>query len=391
MAIVRKRAWTSPKGEAKTAWIVDYTDGAGTRRYKQFAQKKAADAYLATVITELQGGVHIAASKGITVKSAADNWIKRARRENLEPATIDSYEQHVRLHIEPFLAERKLSSLTKPEIETFRDQLLENGRSHDMASRVVRSLSGIISEAERLGQASRNVAKGVRVRNAKRHKTRPVIPTKGELARLVNAAETVRHGDKAMMMILIFAGLRASELRALQWRHIDLHAKTIEIDQRADRKNIIGPPKSASGYRTIPIPDQLVSELRRWRLRCPPSDLDLVFPSAAGTPQFHANIVSRFLHPVQIAAGITRQKKVRGVPQFDDDGAPVIEGIYTLHCYRHAAASLWIDQRAEPKQVQKWMGHHSIVVTYDTYGHLFPDADDVSALLTRAASRLLSS
>src|SRR3546814_7467775 len=88
-----------------------------------------------------------------------------------------------------------------------------------MAGRVVRSLSGIIGEAERLGHASRNVAKGVRVRNAKRHKARPVIPTKGELARLVKAAEAAKPGDKAMMMILIFAGLLASELRALQWRH----------------------------------------------------------------------------------------------------------------------------------------------------------------------------
>lgn len=391
MAIVRKRAWTSPKGERKTAWMVDYTDGAGTRRYKQFAQKKAADAYLDTVKTEVRCGVHTAASQSITVKAAAANWLKRAWREELEPATIASYDQHVRLHIEPFLAERKLSSLTKPEIERFRDQLLENGRSHDMAGRVVRSLSSIITEAERLGHASQNVAKGVRVRNAKRHKGRPVIPTKAELARLVSAAEAARPGDKAMMMVLIFAGLRASELRALLWRHVDLDAKTIDVDQRADRKNIIGPPKSASGYRTIPIPGQLVAELRRWHLQCAPSELDLVFPSGVGTPQFHANIVLQFLHPVQIAAGITRQKRVRGVPKFDDEGAPVLEGIYTLHCYRHAAASLWIDQRAEPKQVQKWMGHHSISVTYDTYGHLFPDADDVNAQLTNAARRLLSS
>src|SRR3546814_18381819 len=124
MDIGRKRAWTSPKGEAKTAWLVDYTDGTGTRRYKQFAQKKAADAYLETVRTEVRDGIHIAASQSITVKEAADNWIKRARREDLEPATIDSYEQHVRLNLEPFLGQRRLSSVPTTESEKLREKVL---------------------------------------------------------------------------------------------------------------------------------------------------------------------------------------------------------------------------------------------------------------------------
>lgn len=391
MAIVRKRAWTLPSGEKKTAWIVDYADLTGKRRYKQFKQKKAADAFLTKAQAEVQSGIHVADSQSITVAAAAENWLRRARRDDLEPSTIDSYDQHVRLHIVPFLGSRKLSTLTKPDIERFRDQLLDSGRSRDMAKRVIGSLGGLIAEAERLGHANRNVARGVRIRKTKRQNKRPVIPTKAELSQLIAAAETTRAGDKAMLMVLIFAGLRASELRGLPWRCVDLVLKTITIDQRADRKNIIGSPKSASGYRTIDIPDQLVSELRRWRLQCPPSRGDYVFPSDAGTPQFHANLVVRFLHPVQVAAGLTRHKKVKGILQYDENGEPLLEGIYTLHCFRHAAASLWIDQRAEPKQVQEWMGHHSIIVTFDTYGHLFPDDGNINLRLTSAASQLLSS
>ena len=390
MAKVTKRAWTGSNGEERTAWLVRYDDVQGKRRYKQFSHKKRADAYLLKVQGEVQSGVHIADADSISVAEAAENWLKWARFEELEPTTIDSYDQHARLHIVPFLGDRKLGSLTKPDVETFRDTLMESGRSRDMAKRVVRSLFAIIKEAERLGHANRNVAQGVRVRQSRRSQRRPIIPTKAELARLVSATDNTRPGDKAMLMVLIFAGLRASELRALQWRHVDLKAKTITIDQRADRKNIVGPPKSASGYREIDIPDQLVAELRRWHIQCRPSKQNYIFPSEAGTPQFHANIVTRFLHPIQIAAGTTRHKVVKGKPVFDENGEPAIEGIYTLHCFRHAAASLWIDQRTEAKQIQEWMGHHSIVVTFDTYGHLFPGDDDRNQKLTQAAGRLLS-
>src|SRR5690242_9289044 len=92
--------------------------------------------------------------------------------------------------------------------------------------------------------------------------------------------------DKPMLLTLLFAGLRASEVRGLTWRNINLKAGAITVDRRADFKNAIGPPKSKAGFRTIPVPGILVAELKRWNLRCPPCDLDLVFPSRAATPIF---------------------------------------------------------------------------------------------------------
>ena len=47
-----------------------------------------------------------------------------------------------------------------------------------------------------------------------------------------------------------------------------------------------------------------------------------------------------------------------------------------LHAYRHFYASWLIDQRFGPKRVQELMGHSSIQVTFDTYGHLFPQEND---------------
>lgn len=390
MAVVRKRVWTNPKGDTKVAWVADYTDQQGTRRYRQFELKRDADAFLTDVRVEVRDGVHTPNSQSITVAAATDLWIKHCQRQDLEPTTIDGYNQHVRLHIVPMLGTKRLNELSKPQIVAFADALLDAGRSREMAGRVLRSLAAIIANAERLGYVARNVARGVRVRRSKREKPSPIIPTKEELRQIIEQSSHARPGDRAMMMVLIFAGLRASELRGLAWRNVDLRAKTISIKQRADRSNIIGPPKSASGWRTIPIPDLLVSELEHWKSVCPPSHLDLVFPSEAGTPQFHPNIASRVLEPIQIAAGITRPRMHKRKPMVDQHGNPVLIGRYTLHSFRHAAASLWIDQRVSPKRIQTWMGHHSIQVTFDIYGHLLAAAEEDHSIVSALAVDLLS-
>lgn len=378
---IRKREWTTPQGELKTAWLVDYRDSAGKRRAKQFARKKDADAFVTTASWEVRQGTHTPDSQSITVAKAAENWLARGHRENLELATLNGYGQHVELHIKPSLGGKRLNQLTKPMIEEFRDHLLDSGRSRPLAKTVLRSLTSIIKEAQRVGQVAQNVAHGVTVKRSGRDKPKVAPPSKAVMKRLIAAAGSARPMDKPLLLLLIFAGLRASEVRALPWRNIDLKKGLVTVDQRADFKNVIGPPKSASGFRTISIPPTVVAELKKWKLQCPPSDLDLVFPSEKGTPIFYANLTLGFQEPIQIAAGVCRQRVTNGKPAVDKKGRPVMEGLHSLHDFRHAAASLWIEQRVAPKRVQAWMGHHSIQVTFDTYGHLFAALDDDAAVM----------
>lgn len=388
---IRKREWTTPKGEQKTAWLVDYRDPAGKRRAKQFTRKKDADAFETTTNWEVRLGTHTADSQSIPVAKAGELWLARGRREDLEQSTLNAYGQHVKLHIDPYLGAKKLNQLTRPMIEEFRDTLLDADRSRAMAKRVLASLSSIIKESMRLGYVAKNVAAGVTVKRSGRDKAKVIPPSKEHMRALIAAASkpSARPMDLPMIQLLIFAGLRASELRALPWRNVDLKAGTVTIDQRADYKNVIGPPKSASGFRTISVPPSVVTELRKWKLRCPKSDLDLVFPSGGGTPIFYANIVLGLQEPLQIAAGICKQRVKDGKPVVDDKDKPVMEGLYSLHDFRHAAASLWIERRVPPKRVQTWMGHHSIQVTFDTYGHLFAALDDDSAVMAALEAEVM--
>jgi integrase len=60
-----------------------------------------------------------------------------------------------------------------------------------------------------------------------------------------------------------------------------------------------------------------------------------------------------------------------------------------MHAFRHFAASLWIEQNFTPKRIQTWLGHSSIQMTYDTYGHLLSNQDDDQAAMRQVQTRLL--
>lgn len=369
MPSIRKRSWTTPHGEQKVAWLVDYRDSTGERRAKQFARKKDAEAWATQAAYQVSQGTHTPDSISITFRKAAEQWVERARRDGLEPTTVATYDQHVRLHLVPMCGEVKLSQLTTPMVEGYRDQLVDK-LSRPMAIRVLRSLTSIIAEAQRRGQVAQNVAQSVRVKRMSRQKPKVRIPAKSVLRAILKHAQAADNREaSALAMLAIFAGLRASELRGLSWRQLDLKGAAVTIDQRADARGLIGAPKSAASRRTVPLPAGAVSVLKEWKLACPPSPLGLVFPSMAGKVMSHRYMSLNVLGPVLEAAQA--------------------ESV-TLHDLRHAAASLWIEQRVEPKRVQTWLGHHSIQVTFDTYGHLFEAVERESKVAAAIERELMA-
>ena len=118
------------------------------------------------------------------------------------------------------------------------------------------------------------------------------------------------------------------------------------------------------------MPPIVAQALREWKLACPKGELGLVFPNLSGKVESHSNILEHGLHPVLMAASITKT-----VPGVDETGKPIVRDVprYGMHSLRHACASLWIESGYNPKQIQKLMGHSSIKVTFDVYGHLFAD------------------
>ncbi len=320
-------------------------------------------------------------SQSITVEAAAQLWIAKAEAEGRERSTIKQYKELSRLHIVPLIGAQKLSRLSMPTVEAFRDGLVAT-RSRAMAGKAVRALSSILTEAQRRGLVAQNVAKGVKVIRPSRDRANVVIPTQDELRAILKHADA---NFRPMLLTAIVTGLRSSELRGLLWSDVDLKAGTVTVSQRADQWGDIGPPKSKAGYRTIPIGPAIVAELREWRLRCPKGPLGLAFPNSEGGVLHHSNLLNRHYWPAQVRAGVAIPTN-----ELNEDGEPIMRAKYGLHALRHAAASAWIRQGVDLKRLTTWMGHSSVQITLDTYGHLIADAAGDAEIAAAAQAELLA-
>ena len=362
MASIRKRVWKT-KGVEKTAWVVDYADQAGKRRLKTFSTKKEADAWAVQARHEVSQGTHTPASISVTVAEAFDRWIERCDAEGLEHGTIVQRRQHLNLHVAPFIGREKLSTLTTPRIHQFDAELRTAGRSLAMRRKVITNLKTMLTFAQGQGLVAQNVAGGIKIKTDKRSvpsklKEGVDFPSKAEIRALL---DTVSDRWRAFFAVAIFTGLRASELRGLRWAYVDLDTGTLTVNQRADAWRQIGAPKSAAGKRAIPLVPMAINALKQWRLECPAGELNLVFPNNSGRVDSLPNIQRRVWEPLQIKCGLV---DASGHPRF------------RFHSLRHAAASLFIAHLGwTPKRLQEVMGHASITMTFDRYGHLFSDPE----------------
>jgi integrase len=385
---VRKRRWATRSGDAREAWIVDYTDQKGDRHIETFDRKKDADAKHAEVKVDVRAGIHVAPSKSITVAQAGKNWIDAAKSNGLERTTVDQYEQHLKYHIEPFIGGLKLSEVSAQVARKLEDQLRAKDRSPAMVRKVLVSLGSLLADAQERGHAAHNAVRDLR-RNRRKGKERNAekrqkgklkvgvdIPTPDEIKMILGAA---KGRWRPLLIVATFTGLRASELRGLSWKDVDLKANELHVRQRADRYREIGAPKSAAGERTVPFPAIVANTLKAWKLECPKGALGLVFPNRQAKVESHKMMAYSGFIPAQETAGVVTK-----------DG----EAKYTgLHALRHFYASWCINRTKDgglglpPKNVQERLGHATIAMTLDRYGHLFKGDD--SEELDAAASALL--
>jgi integrase len=332
----------------------------GARRLKTFALKKDAEAWATNALHEVSQGLHAPNAK-ITVEDVITLWIKHCVDEGLERSTIEQRQRHLRIHIAPFIGRERLATLTTPRLNAFLDQLRNAGRSVAMRRKVLTSIRTALAFARGRGLVAQNVASGIRVKRDDRHKATGQLkagrdfPTKAELKLLIDRAPD---RWRPFIVTAIFTGMRASELRGLRWCDVDLDGGVIHVAQRADTWGKMGSPKSAAGTRDIPLTPMVINALRQWSLKCSASEL--VFANRNGHVNPHTNFWRHAWKPLQLDCGIQH---------------------YKFHSLRHAAASLFIETLGwAPKRIQTVMGHSSITMTFDRYGHLFETKDDETAM-----------
>ncbi|NNU82213.1 site-specific integrase [Halovulum dunhuangense] len=307
-----------------------------------------------------------------TIRDAAQAWLKTCERNGLERATLRSYRGHFDHHIDKKMGSLLVAELTRAEVRDFIDELQDDGVSRAMTKKVLASLRAILAEAVEREWIPHNVASDVKMKRNRREEAERVIPTKDEIRTMITAAPE-RH--RPFIVTAIFTGMRMSELRGLSWDQVDFDRRVIEVVQRADRFNELGKPKSRTSKRVIPMAPSVVKELSAWQADCPAGPQNLVFPNGAGRVENHSNIYQRVFKPLLVENGIV-----------DEDGKPR----FGFHALRHAAASLFIEQGWPAKKVQAILGHSSITMTMDVYGHLFESPEEDVALFEKMERDLMA-
>ena len=384
---VSRRTWKKPSGDMGSAWVVRYYDESGKYRTKTFDKERKAKEWEAQTRVELKKGIHRPDSTSLTVNEAAKLWLDRCKSDGLERSTIQDYEIECRRHIVPAMVPEgtpngwkgkfgdvKLSQLTSPMCDAFAIQLPKTA-TRITSQRVLTRFKTVLKDAQRRGLIAYNPATPIRIRTNWREKVSKRIgehiPSKADVRAMLGAAKGYWY---PLFLTTAFTGMRTSELRSLTWSHVDLESRVIQVRQRVDRYGIIGPCKSVSGYREIQIGDEVTEELRRWKLICPPGPLGLVFPNKNGHLLTHNHILYRGWFPLQLALGMKR---------------PTGERKYRFHSLRYFFASLMIEQGTSPKRLQSLLGHGTLSMTMDTYGHLFPPSEDETARINNAVASVL--
>jgi integrase len=338
------------QGQGRLRWLVRYRDPAGRERAKSFARKRDAERFLRHAEADKLRGQWVDPRQGrTTVGELAERWY--ATTVTLKAKTREDYRSLLDNHVLPAFANRAVASLDTLAVRGWLAGLVSGRLSPSPAKHAYYVLYAVLEAAIQAGALIHNQAAGIRTPRARSREMH-----------FLSAAEVERLTDAIvppyglLVRFAAYTGLRAGELAALRVRRLDLLRGTVRVVEAASevggRLNS-GPTKTHT-EQTVRLPRFLRDELAGY-LASRPHDPDaFVFTAPKGGQLRHNNFYQRQFCPALARAGLPEQLR--------------------FHDLRHTCASLLIAQGAHPKAIQAHLGHGSIQVTMDRYGHLFPDA-----------------
>ena len=385
-------------------WVADYRDQWGKRHREQpegrfenkAQQKRAAHALLKKRLDEVDRGTYTAEAKNLTFSKLADLYLDS--KVNIRPSTRRNYNSIITLYLKPYFGSWKARRISAADIERFRSDLSTElpGPILDAFALRIRDARPALSQARARQAARRRKVPSSRTINkaltllvmifnyACRHRwidfnpgehveklkrddnghDKPVdanVLTPEEIRSLLDAADSGRRDNKGVLRSnnyrlliasAVMTGMRSGELRGLQWGDLDWNSRQVHV-RRSWKEGKFHAPKTRMSSRSIELPENLVAQLRQWKLRCPKGECDLVFPNLAGRPMSSANLLQRGFYPALRRAGLRRIR---------------------FHDLRHTFASLMIANGEDIVRVSRLLGHASPKITLDVYAHMFPSA-----------------
>jgi integrase len=325
---------------------------------KTFPTKSAARQWRTDAQSAVRAG-EVSAERGPRLRHAMEAWLDAMRAgqarnrsgRRFKPAAIRAYERAVRLRVMPALGDLRVDDVTPPLVQAWIDSMVKDELAPATIDTSLTALRSFYRRAVSRGEARSNPCGGLEKPAVERAAKRIVEP-----AVAAKMIEALSGADKVLWAVAFYTGLRRGELIALRWSAVDLAAGYVHVVAGWDDVEGEIEPKSKQGRRKVPIPAVLRDHLDEHQLS-----------SGADGRVFSDR---RWV----CDAGI------RAAKVWEDAKLPTL----TLHECRHTYASTCIAANLNAKTISTYMGHATIAITLDLYGHLMPGAQDEAMALLDA-------
>jgi integrase len=308
----------------------------------------------------------------LTIGNLFTRWYEDVLRHQVTINTASNYKSVADNHIIPTLGKKRLGLLTTNDVDRLIAKKMDSGLSVSTVQRIRSVLAQAIDQAMRWGWVNRNVATLARAPKMQRTEGRSLTP---EQAR--HLLETLRgHRHEALYALMLSTGLRRGEALGLKWFDLDETKGLLYVRRQLKREGgvlVVADTKTSRSRRSINLPPPMQTALQAHRARQDAehkvlgrawTNSGFIFTSAVGTP-FDPRNLHREFKTICLDAGL---------------------GDWHPHELRHSAASLMLAQGVKLQVVSEVLGHASIRMTADVYGHILdPDrqaaADAMSTTL----------
>jgi len=351
---------------SKNRWRIVINAGKDpvTGKYKRIVKrikgnKAEAEALKALLITEMEKGTYITPTE-ITVSEWLDTWLMEYKSPGLRATTFESYSIEARTHICPTVGHIKLKDLRPDHLQALYNKKHKSGLSARTVRYLHQILHGALKQAVKNQLVIRNVAEATELPKNEYREAKAMTIT--EMKKFLNILEDNRL--KAAFIVLLGTGLRRGELLALKWENVNLKEGFITVKEGlvwvSGKGIIINQPKTEKSKRTIPLPDNVLNEIKKHKVRQAEEKLKigdiyqdhgLVFCTELGTPIIPRNF-DRTFH------SLLKKADLMGIK---------------LHSLRHTYATRLLEAGENLKVVSDLLGHSRINITADIYSHVSPE------------------
>lgn len=283
------------------------------------------------------------------IEGARSGAIGDRKGNRYKSQTLDSYKAAWDKHVGPRFGSKRMSKVRHGDVQALADELAKNGAQRSTVNNALDPLRVLYRRAMRRHPGLVNPTSNIELPAKAEEEVRPIPP-----ARVAELLAALPDTERALWATAVLAGLRSGELRAITWDYVDLKGGVITVlrawgDEDADERT-----KSRAGKRRVPIVPQLRTYLEAHKRTTGRSGDDLVFGRTAKDPFYRSTVRSRALKA------------------WKDAGLEPV----SLHRCRHTAASFLIAAGCNAKALSTVIGHSSIDITFNRYGHLIPGHED---------------